>query len=236
MTHGITVDFCGEEHRPDPGRAFFIGREGDLVLDEDNTFMHRHFLALNHVNGLWWLSNVGSRLSATIADAEGAFQGWLAPDARVPVVFPKMVVWFTAGPTTYDFEIRSDEAYFSAFPVHHETDGQVTLGPVALTGEQKLLLVALCEDLLRQRAVNAASIPQSAELARRLGWPVTKFNRKLDAICEKLSDAGIRGLRGGHVGAASSRKARLAEYAMAGRIVSADDLTLLPHHPTTVKG
>lgn len=56
---------------------------------------------------------------------------------------------------------------------------------------------------------------------------MAKFNRKLDAICEKLADAGVRGLRGGQVGAASSRKARLAEYAMAGRLVAVDDLALL---------
>jgi hypothetical protein len=65
-------------------------------------------------------------------------------------------------------------------------------------------------------------------VAKRLSWPVTKFNRKLDLICEKFTEAGIHGLRGGVAGAASSRKARLIEYAMAARIVTPEDLSLLP--------
>lgn len=112
-------------------------------------------------------------------------------------------------------------------PVGLTADGRTTLGATTLTGEQLLLVVALCEDLLRRRRSGAGSIPQSAVLAKRLGWPVTKFNRKLDAICEKLADAGVRGLRGGVAGAASSRKARLAESAMASRLVTVDDLALL---------
>jgi hypothetical protein len=65
-------------------------------------------------------------------------------------------------------------------------------------------------------------------VARRLAWPVTKFNRKLDLICEKFTEAGVHGLRGGVAGAASSRKARLIEYAMAARVVNIEDLDLLP--------
>ena len=44
----------------------------------------------------------------------------------------------------------------------------------------------------------------------------------------KLSELGVRGLRGGPTKLASSRKARLVEYAMAARVVTADDLDLLP--------
>jgi hypothetical protein len=138
------------------------------------------------------------------------------------------VIWFTAGPTTYEFDIAVSDVPFERLPISEATDGQVTLGPVSLTGEQKLLLVALCEDLLSRRKVGAGAVPQSAQVARRLAWPVTKFNRKLDLICEKFTEAGVRGLRGDVVGAASSRKARLIEYAMAARIVTTDDLTLLP--------
>lgn len=228
MTGAVTVLFCGEEHAVAPDRQFTIGRDGDLILDEDNPFLHRTFLIAYRQGDLWWLENVGSRLSATVADAAGTFQAFLAPGARLPLVFSSTVVWFTAGPTTYEFDIQVSEVHFTRIPVMDEQDGQVTLGPVALTPEQKLLLVALCEDLLLRRKVGAAAIPQSAVAARRLHWPITKFNRKLDAVCEKLSDAGVRGLRGGITGAASSRKARLVEYAMAARIVVPEDVSLLP--------
>lgn len=224
----LTVEFCGEIYSPDPDKRFVMGRAGDLVFDEDNGFLHRHFLALVHQDGLWWLENQGTRLSATVADGEGALQAWLAPGARLPLVFPRTLVWFTAGPTTYEVELLSSGAQYLPPPVVAGADGEATLGPVTLTGEQRLLLVALCENLLRRRRAGAGAVPSSSDLARRLGWAVTKFNRKLDAVCEKFADAGVRGLRGGVAGAASSRKARLAEYAMASRLVSEADLDLLP--------
>lgn len=228
MIPAVTLDFCGEEYLPDPEERFTIGREGELILDEDNPFLHRSFLAVYYQSDLWWLENVGSQLSATVADGSGTFQAWLAPGARLPLVFPSTVIWFTAGPTTYEFDIHVSEVPFDRLPITEAADGQVTLGPVNLTAEQKLLLVALCEDLLSRRKIGAGAVPQSAKVAKRLSWPVTKFNRKLDLICEKFAEAGINGLRGGVAGAASSRKARLIEYAMASRIVSPDDLGLLP--------
>lgn len=227
MIPAVSVDFCGEEYLPDPAERFAIGREGDLMLDGDNPFLHRQFLAIYHQSDLWWLENVGSQLSATVADGSGTFQAWLAPGARLPLVFSSTVVWFTAGPTTYEFDLHVSDVPFERMPITESEDGQVTLGPVSLTGEQKLLLVALCEDLLSRRRVGAGAVPQSAQVAKRLEWPVTKFNRKLDLICEKFTEAGVRGLRGGVAGAASSRKARLIEYAMAARVVTVDDLGLL---------
>ena len=107
-------------------------------------------------------------------------------------------------------------------------DGTITIGRVQLTPDQKLLIVALCENVLRRGDRGAGHVPQSGAAAQRMGWTVTKFNRKLDNVCEKLSELGVRGVRGGPTKLASSRKARLVEYAMAGRVVTADDLGLPP--------
>ena len=72
------------------------------------------------------------------------------------------------------------------------------------------------------------ALPPSAKVAERLGWNLTRYNRKLDNVCEKLSRAGVRGLRGSVSDLASSRRARLVEYALAVSLVSVDDLALLP--------
>ena len=61
---------------------------------------------------------------------------------------------------------------------------------------------------------------------------MTTFNRKLDNVCEKLDKIGVDGLRGGRGKLATNRRARLVEYAVATRLVSADDLALLDR-PTT---
>jgi hypothetical protein len=70
-------------------------------------------------------------------------------------------------------------------------------------------------------------LPSNQEVARRLGWRLTRVNRKLDNVCQKLAAQGIRGLHGAPGQLASNRRARLVEYALAVRMVSRDDLALL---------
>ena len=95
-------------------------------------------------------------------------------------------------------------------------------------------MVALAEPFLRRGQGGATQIPSSADAASRLGWKVTKFNRKLDNVCQKLADAGTRGLHGGPGKLASNRKARLVEHALSTRLVTEADLVLLDSADGTV--
>ena len=241
MIHSkVTVVFCGEEHSVSPESGLTIGRSGDLEID-DNPYLHRTFLVVSFDNGFWWLSNTGSTLTATVADEQGLFQAWLSPGARIPLAMKTLVVWFTAGPTTYDFEIHVASPVFQSVtsdPVETGLDsaedvGAATVGRVSLTPDQKLLVVALCEPFLLRREAGTSQIPSSAAAAERLGWTLTRFNRKLDNVCQKLADAGTRGLHGGVGKLASNRKARLVEHALSTKIVSEDDLGLLQGLGTT---
>ena len=102
------VEFCGESHSLVAGEVFTIGREGDLVID-DNPFLHRSFLQLKTIDGLWWLANVGAQVAATVASSGSSFHAWLAPGSSIPLVFPSTTLRFTAGPTTYEIDIVMDE-------------------------------------------------------------------------------------------------------------------------------
>ncbi|MDR0284111.1 MAG: hypothetical protein LBI33_04375 [Propionibacteriaceae bacterium] len=227
MIPELTIDFCGELYPVDPATPFTVGREADLILDEDNTFLHRQFLRIEWENGMWWLRNVGSALPATVSSGEGEMQAWLAPAGQLPLVFPLAGVWFTAGETTYEFEILIKQAPWEAVSVIPQTDGSLTIGAVQLTIDQRLMVLALAEDILRRQA-RGGTIPTSQQAADRLGWAVTKFNRKLDYLCAKLDEAGVRGLHGGPGKLAVSRKARLVEYCVGTQMVTAADLPLLP--------
>ena len=99
----LAIDFCGEWYEPSDEDVFNIGREGDLEVD-DNPYLHRQFLQVARYDGIWWLSNVGSMLSATVADGSGGMQAWLSPGARIPLVFSHTNIIFTAGPD--DVRIR----------------------------------------------------------------------------------------------------------------------------------
>ena len=107
----VTVEFAGEYVTVPSGTRFTIGREGDLAID-DNRFLHRHFLSLEQAGGLWWLINIGTRLSATVTDTEGRVQAQLAPGARLPIVFGVTTIVFSAGATTYELSVHSAQPAF----------------------------------------------------------------------------------------------------------------------------
>lgn len=231
----LVVRFCGEEFPVDGQRPFVIGREGDLVVD-DNVYLHRRLLEVRRSGELWVLANVGSQLSATVTDSQGLLQAWLAPGARLPVAFAHTVVWFTAGPTTYEVELLLTDAPFEVLDpmgepaVSHpppDSHAPRTAGPVPLTRDQKLLILALTEQALRRGDRGRVSIPTNADAALRLGWTIRKFNRKLDNVCAKLASSGVRGLHGDSGNLAAQRRARLAEYALAARLVTFHDLPML---------
>lgn len=227
---GLTLDFVGEETELVSGETFVIGREGDLVVD-DNQFLHRQFLTLSDASGVWVLRNIGEQLAATVSDPEGRLEAFLGPGAMLPLVFEETIVRFTAGPTTYELTLRLDAPAFRPNPMAEEPSDQTasrkTIGHVMLTVDQRLLILALAESGLMSSGGRAAVLPTSAQAARRLGWTTTKFNRKLDNVCDKLNKLGVRGLQGDSGSLASNRRARLVEYSMAVRLVTRDDLQFL---------
>lgn len=223
----LRIEYCGEEYDVAPGDTFVIGRDADLVVDEDNAFLHRRLVELSHDNGFWWIANVGTRLSVTVSGGAGTLQSVLGPGTRLPVVLPEVAVLFTAGETTYEVAVTCDVPTFA--PVEQETDddGDLTRGAVNLTSSQFLLLLALSEHMLKRVGSGPSDLPSNARAAARLGWSMTTFNRKLDNVCDKFANAGVKGLRGGPGQLATQRRARLVEYVVSAKIVRPDHLSLL---------
>jgi hypothetical protein len=221
-----TIEFCGEVtavgYEP-----FTIGRDADFVVEDDNRFLHRQFLSLSSQQGIWLLANVGGQLTATVSDLDGRLEAFLAPGAVLPLVFDETLIRFTAGPTTYELTIRLADPAFVASQIDENDSGDTTVGRVVMTPDQMRLVLALAEPALRGTGRAGISMPSSGEAAQRLGWTTTKFNRKLDNVCQKLAAQGVRGLHGEPGRLASNRRARLVEYALAVRLVTRDDLELL---------
>lgn len=222
------VEFCGidtvVERTP-----FTIGRDGDLVLDDDNHYLHRRFLVVDRQHGMWTLANAGTQLSASVSDQSGRVEAHLAPGGVLPLASPATTVRFTAGPTSYELSVHLPTVAFASPEACDAGDANATMGRVALSPEQLLVVVVLAEPVLRSGHFVAAALPSNAAAAARLGWTITKFNRKLDAICTKLAGRGVRGLRGGQARLATNRRARLVEYAVTAQLATASDLALLEH-------
>jgi hypothetical protein len=176
------------------------------------------------------LSNLGASLTATVADEDGLMQAWLAPGAQLPMVFEKTRIWFTAGPTTYEIELFLQAAAFAPVVEEQTTVEGTTMGRISFTTDQRLLLLSLAEPVLRNGDRGQGQIPTNVAAAERLGWTQTKFNRKLDNVCQKLVKQGVRGLHGDASRLAANRRARLVEYAVAARLVTKADLIVLDSH------
>lgn len=231
----LEVRWSDESVAVDPSRPFTIGRSADLVLD-DNPHLHRRLLQLHADHGMWWLTNIGGGTAVTVGTEEGHFQAHLGPGATLPVVFPLLRLVLTAGAHTYDLVLACEGAVMAPSRPAPATGDDVTRQPLRLSDSQRLLVTALAEPALRRPGGGLAAIPSSADVAARLGWPLTTFNRKLDAVCEKLDRAGVEGLRGGPGQLASNRRARLVEYALVAHLVTPRDLDDLDALATVAEG
>lgn len=220
------VEYCGERFPLSAQTRFFIGREADLSVD-DNPYLHRRFLVLHNDNGLWWLSNLGTHLSASVSAGDVGFSATLGPGARMPLVFGETTIVFTAGPTTYEVIVYATAPRVKSVTQPEISNGRTTQGVPTLTSSQKVLIVVLAEEILRREGTGASGIPSSAQAAARVGWAITKFNRKLDNVCDKLDQLGVSGMRAGGGRLASNRRTRLVEYAVASRIVTRADLPMI---------
>ena len=184
---GATVEFCGEEFAAAEDRPLTIGRVADVEID-DNPYLHRVFLQLHREHELWWLSNVGSTLTATVADKKGLFQAWLSPGARIPLALEAFTVWFTAGPTTYDFDIVLTDTPFVSVETEAELEpedsgAETTVGRISMTPDQKLLVVALCEDSC------AARMPGRARSRARPSPPSGSAGRSPSSTASSTTSA-----------------------------------------------
>ncbi|WP_424296532.1 hypothetical protein [Gordonia sp. (in: high G+C Gram-positive bacteria)] len=220
------VEYCGERIPVIAGRPFYIGREANLTVD-DNPFLHRRFLVMHDENGMWWLTNLGTHLSATVTSADLGFTGTLGPGARMPLVFGRTSIVFTAGPTTYEIQVQTGSPDVSPPTVENLVGGSTTRGVPNFTESQRLAILVLAEAILRRDGTGASALPSSAQAAQRLGWSLTKFNRKLDNVCDKLDLIGVSGMRAGGGKLATNRRLRLVEYALSTRVISREDLPLL---------
>ncbi|MEI2809522.1 MAG: hypothetical protein V9F00_04795 [Nocardioides sp.] len=236
MTASLLVEYIGEEFVVGAGQVFTIGRDADLVVDEDNPYLHRRIVEFAFSSDFWWISNVGSRLPVTVSGQAGTLQSLVGPGSRLPVVLPHVAVLFTAGETTYEVNIRCEVPTFDGALGREDPNGELTLGAVSLTSTQFLLILALSEPVLRRLGSGASVLPSNARAADRLGWPITTFNRKLDNVCVKFSQAGVRGLRGVAGQLALQRRARLVEYAVSAKIVRPEHLPMLDQLPVSDAG
>ena len=221
----LVVEYCGEVRRVAAHESLCFGRRGDLAID-DNPFMHRVVGRFECSEGRWWIHNVGAAAVLAVHDRRSSAVTSLPPGSAAPVVYGDATVRFSAGPTAYELAIQVPLPDATTQPfVAPPATTTIDFGRVPLTDDQRKLIVALCESALRDPSA-PVQLPTNRLLARRLGWTLTKYNRKLDNVCERLSRQGVRGLHRSE-GRAADRRQVLIRHAMTAELVTARDLELL---------
>lgn len=228
--HDLVVDFIGEVHRVDPDATFTFGRTADLVVDEANPYLHRVVGRFFFHGGAWWVENLGSHVTLDLATDDGAVVRLPActnPDDAPVAIVPggAFSLAFEAGGINYQVDGEAPAPRTAPLAGEDPTGpATATFGHVPLTDEERALLVALCRPVLLDRTAGPEDIVANRELARGLDWSSSKFNRKLDYLCTRLTKVGVRGLQGGRGNEAVNRRWRLVEHAVASRMITTDDL------------
>jgi hypothetical protein len=224
----LYLQFAEHELSVEPGNTLTFGRGGELVVDDANPYLHRTVGEFTCRHDVWWLSNVGSAVTLTLSDPLTPTQSTIAPGGECAIAHSEFVLRFSAGPTTYEIEGSADspEEVTSRSEEFDHLDRTLQWGVVDLNAEQRLLLTALAEQHLLEPGTDPV-IPPSKQIARRLSWSISKFNRKLDHLCDKFARAGVSGLRGDLGEVANERRKRLVQHGIQSGLLTADDLDLL---------
>ncbi len=222
----LEVDYCGSITKLAEGDSMEFGRGADLDID-DNKFLHRRLGRIFERGGQWWLANLGRSIPITVHDRTSRSEATVAPGTEFLLVYHDAVLRFSAGPTTYEVDLRQPKPTASPDLDQGVPTDTITVSDLPLTDDQRLLIVVLAEPTLAD-PVAKFRLPTNREAAHRLGWKITKFNRKLDNVCDKLTKKGVTGLHSGGGGVASDRRSRLVRYSIETGLVTPSDLQLLP--------
>ena len=223
----LEVQHEEQEFRLEDGDLTF-GRTGMVVIGPENQFVHRIVGRFVRTEGVWWLENRAQHLPIQITSTDGsrvdlpALSATGAP-SRAALVGPTFRVGFSAGGIRYQLDGAIAEAVALPEPADAAGMGTETIHAVVLTAEERQMLQALARPVLRSENPGPDLLPSNRNVARELGWPDTKLNRKLDYLCTRLTKLGFEGLKGDLGGEAKLRRWRLVEYAIAHGMVGLDD-------------
>jgi hypothetical protein len=222
----LAVEFCGDRRTISPGESLMFGRGAELDIDS-NPQLHRQLGQLLHRDGWWWLQNVGRSIPMRLADPSTGATTLLPSGTQTALTHRHTYVGFDAGISRYELTLLQEgitEVAAPGMPLGSTRTNLVEELP--LNTEQRQLLAALCESRLRDPA-SPLVLPSNRSIAQRLGWPLTKLNRKLDWLCARYARQGVAGLQS-TTGRATDRRRTLAEWVLTNGLITTSDLEQLP--------
>lgn len=208
----LVVQFIEEKLRPETELTF--GRNADVSLDPDNTYLHRRAGRFRLNNGIWWVENTGSRLRIKVVSSDGTVVD-LHAGASSPILGNTGIVSISAGPTRYELAyVLEDEPR----PLSNTTIDGIDYGVDTVTYGTKLtpreidFVVSLAKGRLSGRGGPMATHTEIAEI-----WGVSAktVDNTLQRLRSKLRDKNVRFL---------DSSESLVEYLVSQGLVTMQDL------------
>ena len=224
----LTIDdLCGTALEVDPGTGLTIGRNADLVIGENNPYMHRRVLHAYADGDTWYLRNVGSHVTV-MARLPGDSRGFrLAPDQAVALTGPEYSVLFGVKRETYEIAVHMDvEESVDPF-ADFASDGTETITIAELNDRERALVAAYAEDYLRGDVESLVVLCTDAEAAEKLGTTPKALTHRRYALYELVVGGGLVSNAEWSRITAHNRMIRAAQAVIESRLVTADDLRLL---------
>lgn len=221
----IDIDDTSESLFLSPGQEITYGREADVDLGVHDAYVSRVQGRIKFREGRWWLQNTGRQLATRVRSEQGQVVE-LPPNGLVHLPRGQVVITVKSLNASHSLRTTLLDAQPGTVEATPPKEGPTTamLPKIPLNPEQRLLLTALCENRLRH---DSASLIANSEIGAMFRWGPSKVQRKLDYICERLTDEGVEGVKGGLGYEARDRRAALVDYCLASGLVAIADLDLL---------
>lgn len=223
----IDVTWRDASQRLDPGDVLTFGRDGSctIQLDAHDRGLSRVFGRVAYVTGVWWVINVSTKRTLHVIYETGlseplpvAGAGWPEPRRAVDTPMRVLVPGFA---WTHEL-VLTPRAPRPSAPIGRYDDVISTVSQLPpMTDNRREALIALAYGYLQMFPHYDPRPRTYAEAADLLQLRPAQVRKRIESLRTALVEAGVTRLEQGDA------RAQLAEWALAMRVVTADDVAWL---------
>lgn len=228
VTDQVVVTYGAQQRAIGPDEVFTFGRAETCTaqLSADDLGISRVAGSVERHGGTWWLLNRSASRPLTVTDDLG-LRTVVAPGHRVSVTGPLTVV-IEGEARRHAITVHAPPSPAGApEPANMSANESADRRPTATTegvlldDDDRRALVAVFAGYLREFPRYDPHPRSYNEAAAELGWPRTTLLKRMERIRHRLTEAGVADLLG------DTALEHLADWALATRTISRDDLEIL---------
>lgn len=224
MNGRLSVTRGSEQWDLAPGEVFTFGRESKctVCLDPADLGISRLAGSLEEESGTWWLINHSTTRPLQVVEESG-IRSLLAPGRRTAVSGTVTII-VEGQVRRHALALDAGIPHPPSAPISRLADSRptVTTAEALLSEADKVALVALFAGYLEPFPRYDPHPRSYADAAGRLDWPRTTLVKRVEHLRTRLTNAGVPNLLG------ENALDALAEWALTSRVITRDDLELLP--------